>query len=515
MSRKSKDKTSKATIQDLLDNISIEEFIRKLTIVNKKGKKQQLNLNSEQEEILTSLLSGEDTLILKPRQIGSTTICAAFLFAEIYFSTTPITFAVLSYKLESAKQILKMIKHFYHSLPASLQRPTDVNHTTELSFKDGGRIIAVAATQTGGLRSFTATKIQLSEYAFADNPEELKATALGALNDGQLIIESTANFFGDCLHQEIQKWDTGTTSWNYLFFPWTNHQEYAIKLRKNKVFSPTERESELMDYGLSIEQILWRRKKISLLGYDKFLREYPLSLEEAYAVMGDTYFNKNDFEYTDILPASKEGYEVFFNPDKQDSYAIGVDVGGGVGKDYSAIFVMSKKINSPVALWRDNTTSPIDLAHIIQELHEKYNNALVLVEANNYGWAVLNELSHIGVGRVFKDENNKDFLTTSKTKPLVFEDLKKKIQHGYIKMLDDKTVTELRTILVDNKGRIKFADTSTAGHSDSAMALALANWCLNYVRLKQEGYLPQWIKDKKTQRIKDSTGAIISNHRRY
>ena len=66
-----------------------------------------------------------------------------------------------------------------------------------------------------------------------------------------------------------------------------------------------------------------------------------------------------------------------------------------------------------------------------------------------------------------------------------------------------------------NKGRIKFADTSTAGHSDSAMALALANWCLNYVRLKQEGYLPQWIKDKKTQRIKASTGAIISNHRRY
>ena len=68
MSRKSKGKDSKATIQDLLDNISIEEFIRKLTIVNKKGKKQQLNLNSEQEEILTSLLSGEDTLCRQRNQ---------------------------------------------------------------------------------------------------------------------------------------------------------------------------------------------------------------------------------------------------------------------------------------------------------------------------------------------------------------------------------------------------------------------------------------------------------------
>ena len=102
-------------IGEMLASLSIEDFIRKLTIVNKKGKKQTLNLNSEQEDILKSLLSGEDTLILKPRQIGSTTICAAYLFAEIYFSTTPITFAVLSYKLESAKQILKIIKNFYYS----------------------------------------------------------------------------------------------------------------------------------------------------------------------------------------------------------------------------------------------------------------------------------------------------------------------------------------------------------------------------------------------------------------
>lgn len=502
-------------IGQLLSEMTVEDFIRKLTIVDKRGKKIVLNLNSEQEEILKSLISGEDTLILKPRQIGSTTICAAFLFAELYFSTSPVTFAVLSYKLESSKQILKIIKNFYYSLPEALQRPIEVDNTTELSFKDGGRIIAVAATQQGGLRSFTASKIQLSEYAFADNPEELKATALGALNDGQLIIESTANFFGDCLHQEIQKWETGHTNWNYLFFPWTTHEEYKIKKRKNSTFVPTEAEIELMDNAVTVEQILWRRKKISLLGHEKFLREYPLTLDEAYAIAGDTYFIKSDFEYTDIIPASKEGIEIFFDADRNDQYAIGVDVGGGVGKDYSAIFVMSKQTNSPVAIWRDNKTSPTDLAHIIQDLHERYNNALVLVEANNYGWAVLNELQHIGVGRLFKDENNKDFLTTTKTKPMVFEDLKNKIRNGYIRMLDDKTVAELRTILVDLKGRIKFAEADKAGHSDSAMALALANWCLNYVRLKSDAYLPQWIKDKKTQRIKDNTGARISNYRRY
>lgn len=498
-----------------LQEVTIEEFISKLTIVNKEGKKQTLELNGEQEEILKSLVEGKDTLILKPRQIGSTTICAAYLFAECFFSNSPITFAVLSYKLESAKQILKIIKNFYYSLPKQLQRPLDVDNTTEISFKGGGRIIAVAATQTGGLRSFTASKIQLSEYAFADNPEELKATALGALNDGQLIIESTANFYGDCLHQEIQKWETGTTNWNYLFFPWTSHQEYAVDTANLKELTDVEKEI-MARFAADATQIAWRRKKISLLGIDKFTREYPLTLDEAYAITGDTYFTKKDFEYVDILPASKEGYEVFAKPDKYDSYAIGVDVGGGVGRDYSVIIVMSKRTNSPVAIYRNNIITPIDLAHRIQQLHEEYNNALILVEANNYGWAVLNELGHIGVGRLFKDEMGKDFLTTVKTKPLVFEELKKNIQQGFIKILDDITVMELRSILIDDKGRIKFQDsTAGLGHSDSAMALALANWCLGFVHLKQDGYLPEWIRNKKSKEIREQAGAMLGSHRRY
>jgi hypothetical protein len=61
--------------------------------------------------------------------------------------------------------------------------------------------------------------LHISEYAFAPNPEELKATALNALNSGQLIIESTANYFNDALHQEWIKATRGEAAWKQLFFP--------------------------------------------------------------------------------------------------------------------------------------------------------------------------------------------------------------------------------------------------------------------------------------------------------
>jgi hypothetical protein len=122
-----------------------------------------------------------------------------------------------------------MHKIFYDNLPIFLQKPLEVSNTTEIKFKDSGaKIIAVSAGAEGGIRSFTCSHLHISEYAFAPNPEELKATALNALNSGQLIIESTANYFNDALHQEWIKATRGEAAWKQLFFPWFAHKEYCL-----------------------------------------------------------------------------------------------------------------------------------------------------------------------------------------------------------------------------------------------------------------------------------------------
>jgi len=497
-----------------LNQMPLIDFIEKLTIINKKGQKQSLILNAEQKEILKSLDSDADSLILKARQIGSTTIISAFLFAKAYLTQDEITFAVLSHKLASSKQILKMHKSFYYNLPKALQRELEQDNATEFKFLNGGRILAVASTQTEGLRSFTANRIHISEYAFADNPEELKATAISAVNEGQIIIESTANYYNDCLHREIMRQQLGQVEYNYLFFPWFQHKEYSLKATEH-LGELTEYEDYLIQrFGVNKEQIAWRRRKVGKLGLDKFTREYPVDLDEAYRIAGTTYFSFEDFEEIEILPHDGEEWWISEDPQPNHSYAIGVDVGGGVNRDYSVIFCVNKITNQPVCIWRSNQVSPIRIADFIFEISERYNSALVLVEANSFGLATINELGHQGCHQLWK-EGDKDFLTTAKTKPLVFENLKKNIQLGKIRLLDSTTSAQLRTIGTDEKGRIKFLDSDAEGHSDSAMAMALAYWCLESVTIKKDLYLPQWVRDKRAKRIIDNAGVGVKNHRRY
>ena len=95
----------------------------------------------------------------------------------------------------------------------------------------GAEVIAVSAEGKGGLRSFSANYIHLSEYAFAPNADELKATAIASLNDGRLFQESTANVFGDPHHVDILKAQRGEANLHLLFFPWTMHEEYRSNHR--------------------------------------------------------------------------------------------------------------------------------------------------------------------------------------------------------------------------------------------------------------------------------------------
>ena len=503
-----------SSLTTFVNSLTALEFISRLSIIGKDGKLITLTPTAEQIEIIETLEKDDDTIILKPRQIGSSTIVAAYLFYKAYTSTEPVTYAILSYKLSSSKHLLNIHKTFYNYLPKILQRELDVDNSTELSFVGGGRIIAVASTQKGGLRSFTASAIHISEYAFAENPEELKATAISALNDGQLIIESTANFFNDCLHKEILKKQSGGAHYNYLFFKWSDHHTYTI--HNDDEIETTDEEDELSRvHDLSLAQLKWRREKISKLGHEKFVREFPLNLEEAYRISGSTYFTFDDFIDIEKLEVEPVGWTTFEDPDPNDSYAIGVDTSGGVGRDWSVIIVVSKLTHQIVCIWRDNRTSPIELSQYIEEAAISYNNALVLVEANNYGLATINELGHNGYGRLWKDpKNGKDFLTTSKSKPLLFENMKKFIQQGYIQILDNITLLELRSLTIDQKGIIKFADNIDS-HSDNAMAFALALWCLNDVNVKPRAYLPEWIVSRKGDNIRQKAGAGVSNHRRY
>lgn len=476
-------------------------FICCLQIIDKDGKVRDFIPTNEQLEILASLLSGDDTLVLKPRQIGSSTIVAAFLFWKLYTSTEPVTIAILSYKLNSVKHLLKMIADFHSRLPDVLQRELSVDNTREFQFADtDARIIVESARATGGIRSFSCSILWLSEFAFSENPDELLATAGVAVNDGQMIIESTANYFNDAHHKQVIKAQRGEAAWNFLFFPWYRHEEYTTDLPDDTDIAWSSDELQLQNLlDLSYEQMYWRRLKIEKIGWEKFTREYPVSIDEAYQQLGNAYIKKPD--HLTILPVEPVELCRLAVADKDDRYAIGVDTSGGVGRDYSVIQVLSKRTNQQVCIWRSNKTPPVLLAHRIQELAAQYNNALVLVESNNMGAVVLRELNHLGFNNFWSDDDDNDWTTTGKSKTLMFELLKKYITSGQLNQIDSLTFSEIRAITVNDKGNIILPDTGDS-HADSAVALALAIVCLESVTLpKTQKPLPSFITKARINKI--------------
>jgi len=492
------------------------EFISRLKIKGKSGSLIKLSPNKEQIKIIEALVTEEDTLVLKGRQIGSSTIVSAYLFWKAYTATEPITIAILSHKLASARHLLEIHKTFYNNLPNFLKKPLGAENSTILSFLDSGaNIIAVSAEGKGGLRSFTCSYLHMSEYAFAPAPDELKATALSALNDGQLIIESTAKHFDDALHKEWMRAERGEARWKALFFPWFEHESYREDYDEVKLLPLTEAEVSLQQlYNLDLAQIAWRRSKISKMGnIQKFNREYPATIEDAYSISGSVYLSREDMVDVECVQIDPMEVTVFADPDPDDSYAIGVDVSAGVGRDYSVFYIISKKTYAPVYMLRTNEMSPAYLAERIMGAAIEYNRALVLIESNNFGNVVLNEIRHLGYFNIYK-EDGKDWITTSKSKTIMFENLKDKIIGGYIRWLDNIVYSELRSITISERGAIELQQLGDS-HSDNAVALALSYMALEKVELKNVLFLPEWIKTQRAHKIKTSAGIGAGANRRY
>ena len=597
-------------------------FIQTLKIRDKRGKVIRLKLTDEQRKMLNSLmLDDKGTLVLKARQIGASTVTSAYLFWKWYCSTEPITIALLSHKLESAKQLFKMFQRFYAQLPKDLRRPLEVQNTQTLKLQDSGaEILALSSQGEGGLRSFTANYIHISEFAFASDPEELMATARAALNEGKLIIESTANYYNDCLHIEVLKAQRGEADWDYNFFPWYEHGEYKTEIpldgEGTSLIEWSAEELSLMrnidGNRLSKEQVYWRRKQIEKFGHEKFRREYPATVEDAYAQTGDAYFSdltqvqilnvhfppdlpillvgsreygtrtlesiqkvkdaeelirrdqenplprghrrtvdggterrigyewdkdvrewvkydkgvggKNDDDSDNIigapasLPISEQSSsavssKIEYNDDGQrlhtiqvpldlpgqPKFAIGVDVAGGNGRDYSTIVVLDKVSMMPCALFRSNTISLKDFSDVILHLANSYNKATVLVERNMHGHAILAYLQTARYSNIANGTDGKPgWHTNVKTKNIMFEDLKYLLSQGALPFCDQVTYSELRSYIVNSRGNIEFP-SNIEGHGDMVIALALAYQAWKLTSFPRSDGMDNWVNKKKAK----------------
>ena len=233
-------------------------------------------------------------IVLKGRQQG----CSTYVEGRYYWRTTHtpgVRTFILTHEDAATSNLFEMVERYHEKCPPFMKPATGASNAKELSFPniDSGYKVGTAGNKAVG-RSSTIQLFHGSEVAFWPNADEHVKGILQAVPDmdgTEVILESTANGMGNYFHQQWKLAESGQSEYIAIFVPWYWQTEYRAKPPAD--FVRTEEEEELSSqFGLSDEQLYWRRRKVRELSTDgtngdrAFKQEYPMHAGEAFQVTG-------------------------------------------------------------------------------------------------------------------------------------------------------------------------------------------------------------------------------------
>jgi len=462
-------------------------------IVNKDSHEVPFTLNPVQIKFLESM-TGRD-LILKARQEGFSSLILALFSLDFLFKPNSRSVCV-SHEASATVKLLDKVKHYIEPLGLNLK----YNSRNEMYNDQINSIFYIGtARATAFGRGDTINNLHASECAFYDHADELMTGLLQSVpKDGRVFIETTANGMGNYYHREWQKAINNESSFTPHFFSWKEDPEYRLKNLENWKPSAEERQY-MLDFGLDIEQMLWRKKKMmEFKNEDAFNQEYPITSDVAFISSGNPSFDMHSLDWymknkkqpircgnlvgtkTHLtLEETSKGYlKIWEMPKDRDSYVIGADV--AESHDFSVAQVINARTMEQVAVWHGRI--PADsFAKELERLAYFYNTALLGVERNNQGIATLVVLNQLYYPMLFFREDVSDlgessasklgWETNTKTRPIMITDLGMFIRNRDLKINDEDTIKELMTFAKNAKGK----DEAQAGcFDDRVMSLAVA-----------------------------------------
>ncbi len=479
-----------------------------LKIRTKDGDIKSLNLKPAQE-ILQDAVEKQMTsegkvriIILKARQQGLSTYVGGYLYFNVS-QRKACKAMVVTHHSDSTRALFDMTKRYHENCPELLKPHTKYSSRRELTFDvlDSSYVVATAGGESIG-RGETLTHVHASELAFWQ-----KSTALENWNgmtqavpnkpNTAIFVESTANGVSGIFYDLWKGAVDGTNGYVPVFIPWFIDPEYREPVPSNFEITPEEEELEER-YTLDHEQLMFRRRKIAQNGIDLFKQEYPAEPEEAFLTTGRPVFNPETLQeclHETQDPTSRlalEGDEWLENVrgeltlyrkiDDGEKYTIGADVAMGVrGGDYSVAQVLDSK-KRQVATYRAQV-HPDYFAEVLYKMGEFFNFAYIIVENNSHGILTCTRLgkdmayphfyTELQVDKLTERETMKlGFTTTSKTKPLIIDELRASVREGNIELNDKVTIREMLTYIVTQSGGM---EAESGCFDDCVMSLALAN----------------------------------------
>ena len=190
-----------------------------------------------QDDLLNDYNDFRFTVILKARQLGISTITAAYCVWLMLFHRDK-NVLVIANKFATAANLVKKVKAIMKNLPPWMQVATiSIDNRTSFELSNGSQIKAASTSGDAG-RSEALSLLVIDEAAHVDGLKELWTGLYPTLSTGgRCIALSTPNGVGNWFHKTYADADIKENDFHPVCLPWDVHpernQEWFEKETKN------------------------------------------------------------------------------------------------------------------------------------------------------------------------------------------------------------------------------------------------------------------------------------------
>ena len=457
-------------------------FLGKYGIIQHPVKgKVNFNLYDFQEKSLKSFMKHDYNIVLKARQLGLSTLTAGYALWMMTFQQDK-NILVIATKQETAKNLVTKVRVMHANLPGWLKQPCVEDNKLSLRYKNGSQIKAVASSEESG-RSEALSLLIIDEAAFIDKIDTIWGAAQQTLaTGGRALIISTPNGVGNFFHKTWVGAEDGTNDFNFINLHWSVHPERGQD---------------------------WRDDQDKLLGPSLAAQECDCDFITSGRGVIDGILLEKMKESSIREPMEKRGidsnYWIWEPPNYTKNYVVSADVSRGDGTDYSAFHIIDIESLEQVAEYKGKISTQ-DFGNMLVNVASEYNNALLVVENNNIGWAAIQQVidreypnlfytskdlqyvdvQHQMTNKYRAQERNMvpGFSTTSKTRPLIIAKLEEMFREESVVVHSNRLIDEL-FVFIYNGNR---AEAMSGYNDDLVMSFAIALWVRDTaLRLRTEG----------------------------
>jgi hypothetical protein len=427
---------------------------------------------------------GRQNIVLKARQMGMTTWVAARFFLRTITNPGTLTLQV-AHTREAAETIFRIVQRMWEELPEDMQQGPLVrsrSNAGQMVFPQIDSEYRVAsAYDVGAGRGLSLQNLHCSEVSRWPGDAAMTLAGLRAAlaPKGELVLESTPNgAYGAFYDEWCGGMDAGEDPNGLVrhFLPWWMEAAYVAAPVAPRAM--TDEEAMLVGrYGLSREQIGFRRGLERTYGGLRS-QEFAENPETCFRATGACFFDveaieRRMAEVNCALSTRRAGaLLVWFPPAVGCRYIVAVDsAGGGEEGDYAAAQVIDRETGLQCAELQERLR-PADLARVAVELAKEYHGALIAVERNNHGAAVLAYIDKSErYSQVYCQGVEAGWLTTAVSKPEMTVRLGSLLEQRPGMFQSQRLLSECRTFVGRERGRTGAAN---GAHDDLVMAMAVA-----------------------------------------